>query len=351
MAASNPQLPDHEFTEEIPFESILSMLADESNTFPARELIRFSGLEGQELQDFTQTWSGISGQLKTGILEDLELLSEGDTVFDFDQIAAVGLNESDEKIRQLAIRNLWQTEDPALLPKLVEVFQEDESPAVRAQAAQVLGRFLYLGEVGRIKKEAKQLSENALFGAMDSEQIDEVRQRTLEALAYSSDGRLDGLIEDAYDFGEEDWQAAALFAMGRSADNRWVPTILERLEDPNADLVREAARAAGGLEIEEAIPSLLNLLYDEIREVRLAAAWSLSQIGGDAAAESLDEYLERAEDDDEVDLIEDAIDNLAFNLELDELNLLDYSKEELEQLTKPEELEDDENISPNPPEA
>lgn len=335
--------------EELSFAHILQLLSDEGNPFPARELNRFSGLEREDLKSFSEVWSTLSQPRKTSFLEDLEMLSEGDTVLDFDQVAAIAIGEEEEKLRQLGIRNLWQTEDPGFVPQLVEALEEDDSPAVRAQSAQVLGRFIYLGEIGRIKKEQQQVAEEALFSAMERDPMDEVRQRTLESLAYSSDGRVDGLIEDAYDFGEEDWQAAALFAMGRSADNRWNPIVLERLEDPSAELSREAARAAGELEIEEAIPGLLSLLNDDVREVRLAAAWSLSQIGGDAAAEALEEYLDRAEDEDEIDLVEDALENLAFNLELDELHLLDFTKEDLEDLTKPEELDDPEEPSLDPP--
>lgn len=340
-----------ETNEELSFEHVLQLLRDESKPFPASELNRFSGLESEDLKSFAAVWSALSQQRKISFLEDLELLSEGDTSLDFDHVAATAIGEKEERLRQLAIRNLWQTEDPSFVSQLVAVLEDDDSPAVRAQSAQVLGRFVYLGEIGRIKEAQQQLAEEALFMAMERDQMDEVRQRTLESLAYSSDGRVDGLIEDAYDFGEEDWQAAALFAMGRSADSRWNPIVLERLEDPSAELSREAARAAGELQIEEAIPSLLSLLNDDVREVRLATAWSLSQIGGDIAAEALEEYLERAEDEDEVDLIEDALENLAFNLELDELHLLDFSKEDLEDLTKPEKLDDLEDASVDPPQS
>ena len=175
--------------------------------------------------------------------------------------------------------------------------------------------------------------------------MDKVRQRALESLGNSSDSRVVGLIEDAYDFGEEEMQAAAIFAMGRSADERWIPNILERLNDPSPELNREAARASGELEVDEAIPLLVDLLHDEVMEIRLASAWSLSQIGGEEASVALEDFQSRSEDEDEIDFIQDALENLAFNLQLDELHILDFSEDDLDKMSDPEgngPLEDDE---------
>ena len=82
---------------------------------------------------------------------------------------------------------------------------------------------------------------------------------------------------------------------------------------------------------------MLELLEDDDSEVRLAAAWSLSQIGGREAADALEGLLERSDDEDEIDLIENALENLAFTEELGELNLLDFATDDLEDLTHPEE--------------
>lgn len=323
--------------EETPFEQVLAQLQDESSSFPAQMLYRFSGLEGAFLSNLKATWPKLSELRKRGLLEDLELFAEGNSVMDFDAVGAIGLSDEDAEIREIALRTLWQTDDERYLPEILTIIQSDESAKVRAQAAAVLGRFVFLGELGRIRKSLLEKASAALFSIMDNEDIEKVRQRALESLGFSSDSRVAGLIEDAYDFGDEDWQASALFAMGRSVDERWVPSIMESLEHPNSEINREAARAAGELEIDEAIPLLISLLHDDVADVRLSATWALSQIGGEVASDALEEYLSRADDEDEIDLIEDALENLAFNLELDELHILDFSQEDLEALNKPEE--------------
>ncbi|MGH2582337.1 MAG: HEAT repeat domain-containing protein, partial [Anaerolineales bacterium] len=144
-----------------------------------------------------------------------------------------------------------------------------------------------------------------------------------------------GLIEDAYESDDDDWLISALFAMGRSADDRWARNVLEKLSDTNSEISSESAHAAGELELEEAVPVLIELLEDEESEVRVASAWALSQIGGQGVADVLQDTLDRAEDQDEIDLLEDALENLAFTEEIDQLNVIEYLPEDLGDLAHP----------------
>jgi HEAT repeat protein len=210
--------------------------------------------------------------------------------------------------------------------------QGDDSLQVRAQAAETLGRFVFLGELGRISEKQYKKVEEVLLSIMEKDESEQVRQRALESLGYSSHERVGGLIEDAYDFGDEDWQSSALYAMGRTADEKWTAQVLERLDDPNPEISKEAARAAGEIEISDAISSLLNLLKNDMVDVRLAATWSLSQIGGEIAAEALEEYQDRTSDEDEIDLIENALENLSFTQELNDLPIFDFADKDLKDL-------------------
>lgn len=112
--------------------------------------------------------------------------------------------------------------------------------------------------------------------------------------------------------------------------------IPESLRVRSSDLNVEAARAGGELELSEARPALFDLLQAEDGETRLAAAWALSQIGGQGVSAALQELLERTEDEDEMDLIENALENLAFTDEIGKLDLLDLSPEDLDELAHPD---------------
>ncbi len=184
--------------------------------------------------------------------------------------------------------------------------------------------------------ESLDVVEEHLLKAFEQDDDSLVQRRALESLGYSGRPEVPNLIEAAYAKDDDEWAASALYAMGRTADDRWAPLVMDRLKDPNTDLSREAARAAGELELEDAIPALAELLQDEDSELRLAAVWSLSQIGGQGVEEALEELLERTEDEDEIDLIEDALENLAFTHEMADMNILDFSPEDLEDMAHPD---------------
>ena len=152
----------------------------------------------------------------------------------------------------------------------------------------------------------------------------------MEALGYSTREAVRSHIEEAYEYGDEEWQASALAAMGRSADREWEPEVLEKLDHINELVLEEAARAAGELGLEMAVAPLFQMLEHEETEVRMAAAWSLSQIGGNDVQEALEAQLELSESDAETSLIEDAMENLIFSEELEDLSMLEYSEDELE---------------------
>lgn len=321
---------------EVSFEEVIVALRDEENPFPARFLYRLSGLEGEQLGLVSRVWFDLSTKRRLGLLEDLETLSESDFMVNFDAIDRIALGDADARVRQTAIRALWPSEEVNLVPRLVELMEKDESPEVRAQAAAALGRFVYLGELERIPQATLKHIEQHLLKALEADPDALVMRRALEALGFSSRPEMPDLIEQAYANDDDDWIASALFAMGRSADQRWAPLVTERLKDPNAELSREAARAAGELELEDAVPSLIELLQEEDADLRLTAAWSLSQIGGTDAEDALHELLERTEDEDEIDLIEDALENLDFTHAMADMNLLEFSPDDLDEMTHPE---------------
>lgn len=320
---------------ELSFDEVLTALKDIEQPFAARYLYRLSSLEGKELADLKSVWPTLPAQRRLGVLEDLELIAEGNTVMHFDAVHRMALNDEDSRVRVTAIRALWTTEQPSLATQFMKILENDKDTNVRAQAAAGLGRFVYLGEVGKIPAGTLKEVEVRLLDVLNGDEDPEIQRRALESLGYSSRPDVAERIEQAYEGGEEEWVVSALFAMGRSADDRWGPAVIQSLSDHNADISKEAARAAGELELSEARPGLFDLLQNENSELRLAAAWSLSQIGGNGISDVIEELLEQTEDEDEIDLLQNALENLAFTEELAELNLLDFSPEDLEDFANP----------------
>jgi HEAT repeat protein len=192
--------------------------------------------------------------------------------------------------------------------------------------------FVYLGELERIPAPLyHQIEDNLLEATTSADEI-LVRRRALESLGASSRDEVPPLIEAAYNQKNPDWIVSALFAMSRSADERWDKQVLANLSSPNEDIRREAVRAAGELELRSSRHFLLDQLEDEEDlEIRRHLIWSLSKIGGEGVRNRLEELLEQEPDDEEADFLEEALDNLVFNEQTAQFDMFDFEPDDEDQ--------------------
>jgi HEAT repeat protein len=205
--------------------------------------------------------------------------------------------------------------------------EHDPDADVRAASAAALATYIYMGEVEDISTKKLLVVEECLLRLIGGNDTSLVRRRALEALGFSSRKEVVGLIEKAYASPDVEWLVTALFAMGRSANSRWKPQVLKMLTHEQPAIRAEAAGAAGELEIKAAVPQLMELLEDSDLDVRMAAIWSLSQIGGPRVRTALEALLEITEDDEEANQIENALENLDFTEEMNDLALLDIPED------------------------
>lgn len=328
---------------EIDFSDLVSALLDEDSPLPPRYLFKFSDLDGKELDELKGIWSNLSIDRKRNFLRDFEELTESNNLLSFENVCQIGLFDPDSEIRKLSIRALWESEDPVFIPIFLDILENDESIFTSAQAASGLGHYVYLGELDKISQERLHEITSLLIKVIQSDVVDEyIQQRALESIGYSSEPKTPGLIETAYYKADEDWLASALIAMGRSADEEWEPLVIDKIDHLSPLIRLEAVRATGKLEIAEATSVLLNHLDDEDEDVRTAAIWALSEIGGGEIPEALDRLLENTADEAEIDLIEQAIENLSFNGDLQDLDLYNISNQESEDISYDDIQEGDE---------
>lgn len=334
--------------KKVPFKTIISALLEPNQPFPPTYLHRFSDLPEADLTAMRKAWPLINPERRVSLLEDLVELMEADTVVSFDEVAVLGLADPLPTVRNLSIQLLSESEDDELAKKFLELMKNDPDEEVRAVAATALGKYVFLGDIEEIPVDFYHQILDDLLEVISSTEKTLVRRRALESVSYSMHEDVPDLIQQAYDSGAQEWIASALCAMGRSGNEQFQPTIMSHLDDPNSAVQLEAVRAAGELELASSRKKLMTFLVDESldEEVRFAAIWSLSQIGGKEVKEVLDALLEAAEDEDESAFIEDAIDNLyltemaaSFDLlnvteneELDHIVDLDAEQEDLEVL-------------------
>lgn len=316
----------------VSFSLIIESLKNIEVPFPPAYLYYFSDINPKDLIILKGVWPQIPGIRRQTLLEDLEQLSDSDTTLSFEDVAKMALKDELAKVRTLAIRLLWEIEDHKLIPTFIEMMQNDPDAEVRATAASILGIYVFLGEVEQIPAKKLTSIEQALLKVMNSQEDELVRRRALESLGFSSRPEVPELIKAAFSQTSTGWITSSLFAMGRSADEQWEKSVLSQLNNSNEDIQKEAIQAAGELELKSARSTLLDLLDEEPTDSEIWAAlvWSLSMIGGEGVRETLEKLEENTDDQEEIDLIADAIDNLSFTEDMGLFNLLDVKPEDLE---------------------
>ncbi|MFO8036009.1 MAG: HEAT repeat domain-containing protein [Anaerolineales bacterium] len=297
--------------EAIPFQEVLDALLDDDHVLDPRYLYRLSDMGPQEVKRLKEIWPSISEQRRRSLLEDLEELTEANTLLSFELLFRFAIHDQDPQVRFYAIRAIEVFDTDDLIQTFLQVLEEDESVDVRAVTASVLGKYVYRGEIDEIPKDEQRQIEETLLAVLNSDEPSRVRRRALEAVSYSPRAEVHEHIAAAYQRENEAWLASALFAMGRSYDHRYDEKVCSKILHPSPKVRAEAVRASGELILEEAVPDILDLL-DDVSQVRRAAIWALSQIGGEGVAEAIQASKREALSEEEEALIERALDNLAF---------------------------------------
>ena len=313
----------------ISFQTVLDALLDEKKDFPRRYLREFSDIVPLELKTLLDIWPRVTLSRKQTLLEDLKALAEADTLVSFDDFGRALLTDPEPIVRTHAIRLLHESEDLKLVPTYLDMLKDDSDTSIRREAANALSLFVDLGELEEIPENIYHQIEDALLASANNEDDARVRRTALESLGYSSRPEVITLIESAFHREDPNWQASALHAMGRSADDRWTEDVLYSLINDDDRIRLAAVQAAGDLAISPARTILLEMLSEEEEpDVTNAVIWSLSQIGGEDVRTYLENLLDQTDEDDQIQFLEDALDNLAFTEDLARFDLLAFDPED-----------------------
>lgn len=326
----------------VPFQQIMDALQDKAHAFPAKYVERFSDLTPAEIKVLAAAWPSVDLKRRRKLLKDLEEEISENMLVNFDDFARYALADEDAEVRIGAIQLLRECDTPRLITDFIRLAKDDDEESVRSAAAFALGHFIYLGELEEIETRYLNRVEDLLLHLITEDRSQDVRKRALEAISYSSREDAQALIANAYMASDVSWKVSALMAMGRSADNRWEAQVLEHLRDVNSDLQFEAVRASGELELKSARGTLIELLErdDDLDiDVREAAIWAISQIGGDLVRETLVRLMERAETEQDETYLSEALENLDLTEGLANFELLDIdlADADLSAFVEPEE--------------
>jgi HEAT repeat protein len=245
-----------------------------------------SGLADERMADFRALWDSLVPADRLGLLDSLHTESEQDAHLDFTPIWQLALDDAAPRVRAAAITYSADEEGLWLVGPLLRLAAADPDATVRAAAAEALGRFAYLAEVGDLPATVGRQIEDALLAALS--RADEplaVRAGALASAGFFSTPRVHDAILAGH--ADEHLHQSAVRAMGRNCDPRWTEILLADSASRSAAVREEAARAIGEIEDSRGVSRLLEMLEDPAIAVRVAAIWALGQIGGEEAQDAL----------------------------------------------------------------
>lgn len=279
-------------------DSVISAIRQNPGNVTAAALAELSDPDRDELGLVIGTLRDIDFEYRRSIVGQLVELAEENVDYSFDRIFKTLMEDEDEEVREAAIMGLWESEDRALIEPLFERLLFDGEERVRAVAAQSLGRFAVLAELGDLLERDTRRVREGLLDVIRNEQEPsfEVRRRVIEAVSAFTSEEVRQLILETYDSASETLRASALYAMGQNADTSWLTYIREEMESESDEVRFEAAGAAGRIGDERLIPALARMGMEDNTEIQGAVVTALSAIGGPAAQRVLRRFLQHSDE-------------------------------------------------------
>ncbi len=297
------------------FESTLTAISDASKRLSSEQFISISNLDEEETRLFAKPWLEVSTGRRLGILTEITVLAEDNVELNFDAVFKLALSDDDELTRIAGVRGLHENQGLDLVARYIALLRNDPSADVRRECAIALGRYALSIALDRLDSHASVEVKEALFESAENLEEDErVRARAIEAAGAFGGEDTVNLIESIYREEESLWlRVGAVDAMGRSAEEVWIPLLIEEMENLAPEMRHAAAFAAGEIGDSSAIQTLKALaVSDPDREVQLVAIRALGEIAGDQARVALKSILFEG-DDDLREAVEEAMAQIDFD--------------------------------------
>lgn len=303
-----------------------SLLTAEDTPISISHIYRLSDLPQEELAQFVARFPSLPVERREALARHMADISEENFQVDYSLLTPYLLQDPSAEVRKAALDALWDSSNISLIDLIIRTMETDPSMEVRTVAAATLGHYVLMAQWKELPPRIEKPIVDALLRQLNQPNPNPSLWRVaLESFAGSSHPQVNNFIERAYEQRDDQTQISAVFAMGRSADRRWLITVQDEMQNDDPQMRAEAARAAGAFGASDPVEQLIELAHnDEDLEVRLAAVHALGQIGGAIASEALGELAEDPEAEDLYDAIEEALDEMMWlggEIDLSLLNL------------------------------
>ena len=302
------------------FDNVLKTIREQPESVFVRYARVLSDLNAEKTNKLRAVLAELSDANRLEFYRSMYISAMNSFEHNYTPIAKLGLEDSDGDVRTASIQILGFEDDKSAGEKILDAAQNDPYEKAQVAAVQVLGQYMFESVLdNRIPVNRKKLHE-VLENLIESKN-QTVRRAAVVSYAVSEDKRVKEIITGYLAGNDRDELIAALEAVRHAMGEEWAGTVLELMRHEDDEVSMEAIRAAGTLQLREALPHLYELLsrFDHISpELLLTAVEAVAEIGDEGSYNVLETLGEAAVDMDEeiTEAIDDAIDTLNMAIHL-----------------------------------
>ena len=251
-------------------------------------LAELSGIANAEARTLSRKWLGWTDDEVLHLHTKLADLAEEDSSMEFECVFKAGLSYRDGRVRSVSAHALAETGDTTAVSRIIDLFNDDEDPDVRAAAATAMGSFAMLASEGRLSERVRTRIFDALASVLEKgDTPQEIWRRALEAAGPFDDPRVARYIERGKVSDAPEFQRSVLIAIARTSDPRWLDHVTQQLESADSSVRFEAVNALGEIGDEPDAFYLEEPLDDQDLMVQLAAVAAAEKMAGPTAKQLL----------------------------------------------------------------
>jgi len=281
---SFPAEPDYIAT---PFELCLTEL--QAGTFRSGQVDELSDLSRVQLRRLGAIWSSIPVDTRTKLLTAIVDAGEASVEVDFRRVLRLALHDPEAELRKIAISGLWEDDSRSCQEELLRLAVEDPSFDVRAIALANMTNFIETAVENEEDADLVEAFESLVVRLAEDDATPVVaRTRAIEGLGVIAQSiTTRALINVAWEHGDSALEVAALMAIARSHEARWLALVRPQLSSGDSDVRYAALRALAAIGTSDDVEAIARCVVDEDADVRVGAIFALGEIGGPGAVRIL----------------------------------------------------------------
>ena len=305
------------------FDNVLVMVREHPGSVFEKHARMLSDLSRERSERLRKVLAEMADGPRSAFYRAMDESSLNSYEYNFAPIANIGIDDPEGDIRAASIHVLGFEDDRETGERILDAAQNDPDLRARIAAIEILGQYMFESAVENRIPVNKQRLQKVLADLIENRD-EMVRRAAVVSYAVSEDERVKEIVSGYLAGNDREELIAGLTAVRHALGEDWDESVLELIRHDDEDVCREAIRAAGALQLREALPALYEIISRFDRnppELLIVTAEAVAEIGDEGSLDVLETLGEAVVDMDEeiTDAVDDCIDtlNMSYHMGLD----------------------------------